>query len=77
MRVGVRDGESPAGPCLPLGVTYDGNGTNFAIFSQVAAAIKLCLVDMDDRTADRLEAKKAFLWHCYLPRVPPARDTVP
>jgi isoamylase len=73
VRVGVRDSESPAGQCLPLGVTYDGNGTNFAIFSQVAAAIKLCLFDMDDRNADPAGGQGCFVWHCYLPRVLPGQ----
>ncbi|MCU1522944.1 MAG: hypothetical protein JWN19_3329 [Arthrobacter sp.] len=33
-------------------VTYDGTGTNFAIFSRVAAVIRLCLFDLDHRNAD-------------------------
>jgi len=31
----------------PLGATYDGTGTNFAIFSEVAEAVELCLFDAD------------------------------
>jgi len=38
--VSVRPGES-----VPLGATWDGRGTNFAVFSEVAEAVDLCLFD--------------------------------
>ena len=45
----------PGGP-YPLGATYDGAGTNFALFSEVAERVELCLFDDDGaetRVADR------------------------
>jgi len=46
---------------FPLGATYDGAGTNFAIFSEVAEAIELCL--FDDHTEERIPlAERTALW---------------
>jgi isoamylase len=63
-----------AGTPYPLGATYDGNGTNFAIFSEAATAVYLCLFD-DAGTEQRirLEVVDAFVWHCYLPHVIPGQ----
>jgi len=62
------------GTAYPLGATYDGNGTNFAIFSGAATAVTLCLFDKDDvETQVRLAAPDAFVWHCYLPRILPGQ----
>ena len=33
------------GTAYPLGATYDGRGTNFALFSENATAVELCLFD--------------------------------
>ncbi|HPZ95804.1 MAG TPA: hypothetical protein PK871_12935, partial [Mycobacterium sp.] len=41
------DGEIWPGKPYPLGATYDGFGTNFAIFSEVADRVELCLFDAD------------------------------
>ncbi|MCW2818494.1 MAG: isoamylase [Marmoricola sp.] len=35
------------GKADPLGATFDGSGTNFALFSEVAERVELCLVDVD------------------------------
>src|SRR5689334_15528870 len=35
------------GKAYPLGATYDGSGTNFAVFSEVAERVELCLFDAD------------------------------
>jgi len=43
------------GSAYPLGATFDGSGTNFAIFSEVAERIELCLFD-----DDRFEMRKGF-----------------
>ncbi|MEW1812572.1 glycogen debranching protein GlgX [Pseudarthrobacter phenanthrenivorans] len=62
------------GTPYPLGATYDGNGTNFALFSEAAAEVYLCL--FDDSGAEqriRLEAVDGFVWHCYLPHVLPGQ----
>ncbi len=62
------------GTPYPLGATYDGEGTNFAVFSEVADAVELCLID-DDGTETRLPLteREAFVWHGYLPRVGPGQ----
>ena len=38
------------GKAYPLGATYDGSGTNFAVFSEVAEKVELCLFDADGKT---------------------------
>ncbi|WP_142058229.1 glycogen debranching protein GlgX [Pseudarthrobacter sp. B4EP4b] len=63
-----------AGSPYPLGATYDGSGTNFAVFSEAASAVYLCLFDEDGcEQRIRLEAVDAFVWHCYLPHVLPGQ----
>jgi glycogen operon protein len=58
----------------PLGATYDGSGTNFAVFSEAANAVQLCLFDEDGTEQRiRLEAVDAFVWHCYLPHILPGQ----
>ena len=54
----------------PLGATYDGTGTNFSLFSEVAERVELCLFDADG-TEQRVEVTEvdAFCWHAYLPRI--------
>ncbi|GAA2863072.1 glycogen debranching protein GlgX [Pseudonocardia halophobica] len=63
----------PGSP-YPLGSTFDGGGTNFAIFSEVAERIELCLVH-DDGTEERvvLPERNGLIWHGYLPRVGPGQ----
>ena len=58
----------------PLGATFDGSGTNFALFSEVAERVELCLFDADG-TESRLPVTEvdAFVWHCYLPQVQPGQ----
>jgi glycogen operon protein len=62
------------GSAYPLGATYDGNGTNFALFSESAQKIELCLFD-DDRNETRFELTEvdANVWHGYLPQVQPGQ----
>ena len=58
----------------PLGATYDGSGTNFALFSEVATTVELCLYDeagTESRVA--LPERDAFVWHGYLPNVGPGQ----
>jgi isoamylase len=58
----------------PLGATYDGSGTNFALFSSVADRIELCLLDDDDvETRIELEEVDAHVWHAYLPAAQPGQ----
>ncbi|MBY6411324.1 glycogen debranching protein GlgX [Rhodococcus sp. BP-252] len=71
--------ESPAieiwpGSAYPLGATYDGAGTNFALFSEVAEAVDLCLIaDDGTETRVRFEESDGFVWHAYLPSVVPGQ----
>ncbi len=62
------------GSAYPLGATYDGSGTNFALFSEVAERVELCLFDTDG-TETRVEVTEvdAYVWHCYLPQVQPGQ----
>jgi glycogen operon protein len=56
----------------PLGATYDGAGTNFSIFSEVAEGVELCLFDAEGReTRHALPEVTAFCWHGYFPDVGP------
>lgn len=62
------------GSAYPLGSTYDGAGTNFAIFSDVADKVELCLLDLDNNEVRiNLEEVDAHIWHCYLPGVQPGQ----
>ncbi|QTG80796.1 glycogen debranching protein GlgX [Arthrobacter crystallopoietes] len=62
------------GEAYPLGATYDGNGTNFALFSEAGERVYLCLFD-DDGEETRVELKDVdgYVWHCYLPHVLPGQ----
>ncbi|GAA1249341.1 glycogen debranching protein GlgX [Janibacter melonis] len=63
----------PGAP-YPLGATYDGSGVNFAVFSEVAERVQLCLIDDDgEQTCVELTEVDAFVWHCYLPQVQPGQ----
>ncbi|MFG2843717.1 glycogen debranching protein GlgX [Kitasatospora sp. NPDC048296] len=62
------------GKPYPLGATYDGAGTNFAVFSESADRIELCLIDEDgSETAVELRETDAFVRHAYLPGVQPGQ----
>src|SRR5207342_797888 len=59
---------------FPLGATWDGNGTNFSVFSEHAERVELCLFDADDREQRiELTQRTAFNWHGYLPGVGPGQ----
>jgi glycogen operon protein len=58
----------------PLGAHYDGFGTNFSLFSEIAERVELCLFDEEDReTRIELEEVTAYCWHAYLPTVEPGQ----
>ena len=62
------------GKPYPLGATYDGMGTNFSLFSEVAEKVELCLFDEDGKeTRITLPEVTALCWHGYLPRVSPGQ----
>ncbi|WP_030451046.1 glycogen debranching protein GlgX [Herbidospora cretacea] len=62
------------GDPYPLGATYDGAGTNFALFSEVADRVDLCLFD-DEGEEERvpLSEVEGHVWHCYLPGIQPGQ----
>ncbi|MDQ1123406.1 glycogen debranching protein GlgX [Microbacterium trichothecenolyticum] len=62
------------GSSYPLGATYDGNGTNFALFSEGAEKVELCLFDENgEETCYELIDVDAFVWHAYLPNILPGQ----
>ena len=69
------------GTAYPLGATWDGSGTNFALFSEVATAVELCLFGPAEGQAGNaatetrvaLTEVDGFVWHCYLPEVGPGQ----
>ena len=64
--------EAWPGHPFPLGATWEGNGTNFSLFSEHATRVRLCLFDDEGREEQiDIEQRTAFHWHCYLPGVGP------
>ncbi|MGE6737934.1 alpha-amylase family glycosyl hydrolase, partial [Streptomyces sp. NPDC059900] len=62
------------GAPFPLGATSDGEGTNFALFSEVAEHVELVLVGDDDtHRSVPLSEVDGFVWHCYLPGIGPGQ----
>ncbi|MCW2823374.1 MAG: glgX [Aeromicrobium sp.] len=62
------------GSAYPLGATYDGVGTNFALYSEVAEKVELCLFDEDGtETRLRLDEVDGFVHHGYLSGVGPGQ----
>ena len=63
----------PGAP-FPLGACWDGQGTNFSIFSENAEGVDLCLFDDEGiETRVELSQRRAHNWHCYLPGVGPGQ----
>jgi isoamylase len=58
---------------FPLGAIWDGEGTNFALFSEYAARVELCLFDGDSETRVELRNRTAHNFHAYLPGVGPGQ----
>ncbi|MFI8595278.1 glycogen debranching protein GlgX [Microbacterium sp. NPDC078428] len=62
------------GSTYPLGATFDGNGTNFALFSEGAERVELCLFSEDgEETRVEIMEVDAFVWHAYLPQIGPGQ----
>jgi isoamylase len=62
------------GTPYPLGATYDGSGTNFAIFSEIAERVELCLFGpTGSETRYVLPEVDGFVWHAFLPLVEPGQ----
>ncbi|MBD2094030.1 glycogen debranching protein GlgX [Trichocoleus sp. FACHB-591] len=62
------------GKVYPLGSYWDGKGTNFALFSENATGVELCLFDRDDKeTRIHLTEVSNFVWHGYIPGIGPGQ----
>ena len=62
------------GQPFPLGPQWDGQGTNFSLFSEHAEKVELCLFDESGReTRYELTERTALNWHGYLPGVGPGQ----
>jgi glycogen operon protein len=58
-----------------LGATWDGEGVNFALFSENAESVELCIFDRSGRETDRIAIREQtdLVWHCYLPEARPGQ----
>jgi glycogen operon protein len=65
------------GSSYPLGATWDGEGVNFALFSEHATRVELLLFESADATAETLSVplteRTDMVWHGYLPDVRPGQ----
>ena len=65
------------GEPYPLGATWDGEGVNFALFSENATAVELCIFAAPDDPVEShriaLRERTDQVWHCYLPDVRPGQ----
>src|SRR5579872_7445489 len=65
------------GRSYPLGATWDGAGVNFALFSEHATKVELCLFDSPEATKEvqriALTENTDLVWHAYLPDVEPGQ----
>lgn len=58
----------------PLGASYDGAGVNFALYSQVAQKVELCLFDEHDaETRIEMTEQNSYVWHNYVPGLQPGQ----
>ncbi|MHB8274550.1 MAG: glycogen debranching enzyme, partial [Dermatophilaceae bacterium] len=58
----------------PLGATFNGSGVNFALFSEVAAKVEVCLI-ADDGSETRVELTEVdgYVWHGFVPAIEPGQ----
>jgi isoamylase len=65
------------GTPYPQGATWDGEGVNFAIFSENASAVELCLFDWPEDSVESqriaIRDRTDLIWHCYLPDARPGQ----
>lgn len=64
------------GKPYPLGATWNGTGTNFAVYSEHATSIWLCLFDETGRVEEArlpVTARTGYVWHGYLPEIRPGK----
>ncbi|HET9697499.1 MAG TPA: glycogen debranching protein GlgX, partial [Terriglobales bacterium] len=65
------------GKPYPLGATWDGTGVNFAVYSENANKVELCLYDNRSRQEiERIDVREttAYVWHCYIPGLQPGQQ---
>jgi isoamylase len=71
------EGKVLPGKPYPLGANYDGEGVNFALFSENATGVKLCLFhhadDPQEYTQIDFEEVTDYVWHAYLPGIKPGQ----
>ena len=70
------NGHMETGAPYPLGATWDGRGTNFALFSAHATKVELCLFDRDGKRETQrftLPERTDDVWHVYLTHVTPGQ----
>lgn len=64
------------GQPYPQGATWDGAGVNFALFSENATKVELCLFDAEGKRETariRLPEQTDQVWHVYLPEMRPGQ----
>src|SRR5512147_2395855 len=64
------------GQAYPLGASWDGEGVNFALFSEHAEKVELCLFDARGRreiACIAMQWQTDQVWHCYLPEARPGQ----
>src|SRR5208283_2008415 len=63
------------GKAYPLGATWDGSGVNFALFSENATGVELCLFDSEGENETRIPVVNQTdqVWHIYLPEMRPGQ----
>jgi isoamylase len=65
------------GQPYPLGATWDGEGVNFALFSEHATSVELCLFDRSGGQQEvvrlQMTEQTDLVWHAYLPEVRPGQ----
>ena len=63
----------PGNP-YPLGAKWDGKGTNFALYSENATKVELCLFDSQNKEQRiSLTEVQNYVWHAYLPEINPGQ----
>jgi len=70
----VRTHQTQPGAPEPLGAAWNGRGTNFALYSEAATAVELCLFDQERKeTRIHLRNRTEFVWHVYVEGVGPGQ----
>ncbi len=65
--------ETWPGKTYPLGATWNGQGVNFALFSEHATGVELCFFDKDQETRIPIQEHDHQVWHVYIPGVMPGQ----